>query len=127
LPKSVSQKDSKSVSRGASAESETEEIREREDAARKTDSKKLGGVSAGTGTGTGTGTGSGAGVGAEEGSGAGTGTGLGLGMVFELDAVLSPLVKTPYSAFGHTHHITGKRRGEWGVGRRATFTSCLAI
>jgi hypothetical protein len=52
----------------------------------------------------------GAAVGAEEGTSAGTGTGL--GMVFELDAVLSPLVKTPYSAFGHTHHITGKRRGE---------------
>lgn len=96
-----------------------EEIREQEYAVGNTDSKKLGGISAGTGAGSGMGAGMGAGsgMGAENATvtGAGTRTGtMGTGMGFELDAVLSPLVKTPYSAFGHTHHITGKIREERG-------------
>jgi hypothetical protein len=120
MPKSVTQRDLKTVPREASAESVTGQIREREGAARKTDSKKQGGVSTGAGSGAGgvAGMGAGAVVGAEEGTGAGT------GMAFELDAVLTPLVKTPYSAFGHTHHITGKKRGEW---RRAYYIACWAF
>jgi hypothetical protein len=142
------------VSREASAVSVKEEIREKsfhgvhrlraegEHAVRNTDSKGLGGITAGTGTGTviGTGTGAGtgtgvvvgvgmvveegattgtgAGAGVGVGAGAGGGAGAGMGMVFELDAVLSPVVKTLYSAFGHTHHITGKRWQRRGEKRR---------
>lgn len=63
---------------------------EKDYTAKNAETNKLSGASAGTGT--------------ED----GTGTVAAIGMGFELDAVLSPVIKTPYSAFGHTHHITGK-------------------